>query len=123
MNQLVLASALAAIILPVTPALAEPHGNDRRAYASEYDRYGHYNQPRPLTQTDEVWRGPDGHYHWLVARSTDAATARLAQCLAPSAAGCLAARSTAADRAVVDNGHCWITVMQGAACSRLGGAP
>ena len=63
MNQLVLASALAAIILPVTPALAEPHGNDRRAYASEYDRYGHYNQPRPLTQTDEVWRGPDGHYH------------------------------------------------------------
>jgi hypothetical protein len=63
MKKLVMASALAAIIMPVTPASAEPHGNDRRAYASEYDRYGHYNQPRPLTQTDEVWRGPDGHYH------------------------------------------------------------
>ncbi len=67
MNKFILATALAAIILPAAPALADPpswapaHG--RRAHNGEYDHYGRYNQPRPLAQNDQVWRGRDGRYH------------------------------------------------------------
>ena len=67
MNTFILAAALAAIALPATSVLADPpswapaHG--RRAHDGDYDRYGRYNQPRPLAQSDQVWRGRDGRYH------------------------------------------------------------
>ncbi len=63
MKKLILATALAAIVLPAVPAAAHPHGHGRRAHSSEYDRYGRYNQPRTLAQNDRVWRGNDGRYH------------------------------------------------------------
>jgi len=67
MNRLILTAALAAIVLPAAPAMADPHGHSRaqghRAYSSDYDRYGRYNQPRPLAQDDRIWRGRDGRYH------------------------------------------------------------
>lgn len=63
MKRLILATALAAVIIPTTPALADPHGHGRRSHSSEYDRYGRYNEPRPLANNDRVWRGRDGLYH------------------------------------------------------------
>ena len=67
MNKFILATALAAIVLPAAPALADPpssaHANGRRSHNGEYDRYGRYSQPRSLAQNDQVWRGRDGRYH------------------------------------------------------------
>lgn len=75
MKKTVLAAALAAVVLPAAPALADPppwapaHGRrahdayEHRGYATAYDRYGRYRDPRPLTRNDSVWRGRDGRYH------------------------------------------------------------
>lgn len=67
MNRLIIAATLAATTLCAAPALADPppwapaHG--RRAHNAEYDSYGRYNEPRPLTRNDRVWRGRDGRYY------------------------------------------------------------
>ncbi|WP_298167960.1 glycine zipper 2TM domain-containing protein [Novosphingobium sp.] len=67
MNRFIIAAALAATTLSAAPALADPpswapaHG--RRAHNAEYDRYGRYAEPRPLTSRDRVWRGRDGRYY------------------------------------------------------------
>lgn len=67
MKRLILAAAMAAVALPAGPALADPpnwaHAHGRRAHNGDYDRYGRYNQPRQLSQNDQVWRGRDGRYH------------------------------------------------------------
>lgn len=67
MNMFILATALAASALPTTSVFADPpswaHAHGRRAHNGEYDRYGRYNQPRPLVQNDQVWHGRDGRYH------------------------------------------------------------
>ena len=36
---------------------------DARRYRSTYDRYGRYNDPRPIRRDDRVWRGNDGRYY------------------------------------------------------------
>ena len=67
MNKLIIAAALAATTLGAAPALADPpswapaHG--RRAHDAEYDRYGRYAEPRPISSRDRVWRGRDGRYY------------------------------------------------------------
>ncbi|MBX9883347.1 MAG: glycine zipper 2TM domain-containing protein [Novosphingobium sp.] len=67
MNKFIIAATLAAATLGAAPALADPpswapaHG--RRAYNDEYDQRGRYNEPRPLTSRDRVWRGRDGRYY------------------------------------------------------------
>lgn len=67
MNRFIIAATLAATTLGAVPALADPpswapaHG--RRAHNGEYDSYGRYNEPRPLTNNDRVWRGRDGRYY------------------------------------------------------------
>jgi uncharacterized protein YcfJ len=63
MNKFILATVLAAIALPAAPAMADPHGHGRRAYSSDYDRQGRYNEPRSLSRNDRIWRGRDGRYH------------------------------------------------------------
>lgn len=68
MNKFILASMLAAMVLPASPALAHPHGHGhghgygQRGHHSEYDRYGRYNQPHALGRNDRVWQGRDGRY-------------------------------------------------------------
>ncbi|KUR71886.1 hypothetical protein AQZ52_08950 [Novosphingobium fuchskuhlense] len=67
MNRFIIAATLAGAGLGAVPALADPpywapaHG--RRAHHSEYDRYGRYAEPRPLSSHDQVWRGRDGRYY------------------------------------------------------------
>lgn len=67
MNRLLTAAVLAATTLGAAPALADPppwapaHG--RRAQSGEYDQYGRYVEPRPLSSRDQVWRGRDGRYY------------------------------------------------------------
>ncbi|MDE8650319.1 glycine zipper 2TM domain-containing protein [Novosphingobium album (ex Liu et al. 2023)] len=66
MKKILLAVTLAAVALPVTPALADrPH----RSYANRhhnthvYDSRGRYSEPRRVTRNDHVWRGRDGRYY------------------------------------------------------------
>ena len=66
MRKPLIALTLAAVAMPVMPALADPphwapaHG--RRAH-STYDERGRYYEPRRLTRNDRVWRGRDGRYY------------------------------------------------------------
>ena len=68
MNKFILASALAALVLPASSALAHPrghghgHGHGQRAHNGDYDRYGRYNQPRTLARNDRVWQDSNGRY-------------------------------------------------------------
>ncbi len=64
MKTFILASALAALVLPASPALAHPHGRgqDHWAHRDDYDRYGRYNQPRTLAYGDPVWQDRNGRY-------------------------------------------------------------
>ena len=72
MRKLILAAVLAAVAVPITPALADPppwaqangrrDRDDYRRYR-EYDRNGRYYQPRRLNRDDRVWRGRDGRYY------------------------------------------------------------
>ncbi|OYU35896.1 glycine zipper 2TM domain-containing protein [Novosphingobium sp. PASSN1] len=72
MNRFIIAAAVtaalgAAATLGAAPALADPpswapaHG--RRAHDGEYDRYGRYAEPRPISSRERVWRGRDGRYY------------------------------------------------------------
>lgn len=69
MKKVILAAVLAAIAIPVTPALADPppwapaHGRRAHDRHDEYDRYGRYIEPRRLSRNDEIWRGRDGRYY------------------------------------------------------------
>jgi len=66
MRKTVLAITLAAMAVPVTPALADPppwapaHGQRAKRI---YDSRGYYVEPRRLTRRDYVWRGRDGRYY------------------------------------------------------------
>lgn len=67
MRKTILAACLGAMMLPITPAFADPppwapaHG--RRAKERAYDDYGRYYEPRRLSRSDRIWRGRDGRYH------------------------------------------------------------
>lgn len=67
MKKFIVAAVLTATTLGAAPALADPppwapaHG--RRAQSYEYDSYGRYAEPRPITSRDRVWRGRDGRYY------------------------------------------------------------
>lgn len=67
MNRLLIAATLAATALGAAPALADPpswsQAGGHRARSGEYDRYGRYNEPQPITSRDRVWRGRDGRYY------------------------------------------------------------
>lgn len=67
MRKMILAAALAAVVMPVAPALADPPGwapaHGRRYKDDRYDRYGRYKEPRRLGRNDRVWRGNDGRYY------------------------------------------------------------
>lgn len=66
MRNLILAATLAAVAIPAS-ALADPppwapaHG--RRAKERIYDDRGRYYEPRPISRSDQVWRGSDGRYY------------------------------------------------------------
>lgn len=73
MKNPMIALALAALAMPVAPALADPphwapaHG--RRAHDAHhgghhgYDARGRYIEPRRISRADRVWRGRDGRYY------------------------------------------------------------
>ena len=63
MRKTVLAITLAAMAVPVTPALADPPPWAPAHGQRVYDSHGRYIQPRPLTRRDYVWRGRDGRYY------------------------------------------------------------
>lgn len=74
MRKTLLAIGLAASMVPVVPAFADPphwapaHGrraHERHSYEryATYDRYGRYYEPRRLYRSDRVWRGDDGRYY------------------------------------------------------------
>jgi len=67
MNRFVMTFAAVAVALGAAPALADPPpwapAGGRRAQSSEYDQDGRYNEPRPITSRDQVWRGRDGRYY------------------------------------------------------------
>jgi hypothetical protein len=58
MNRFITAAALAAAVLGASPVLADPPYR-----GAGYDRHGRYNEPRPITNRDQVWRGRDGRYY------------------------------------------------------------
>lgn len=82
MRQSVFIAAAAALLVPVTPALADVSAwapthitqkgsDDSRIFQFDddddddrgrYDRYGRYREPRRLSRNDRVWRGEDGRY-------------------------------------------------------------
>ena len=70
MKKAILAATLAAIAIPIAPALGDPppwapaHG--RRAHdqqAGIYDQRGRYVEPRRIGRDDRIWRGNDGRYY------------------------------------------------------------
>jgi Glycine zipper 2TM domain len=67
MNRFIIAAALAATMLGAAPVLADPPSwapaNGRRAHDGEYDQYGRYAEPRPISRNDQVWQGRDGRYY------------------------------------------------------------
>ncbi len=64
MRKMIFSLVAAALVIPVTPALADRHDrNDRRWQSSQYDRNGRYREPRNIRSNDRVWRGNDGRYH------------------------------------------------------------
>lgn len=69
MKKTILALTLAAVAMPITPALADPppwapaHGRRAHDRAAIYDSHGRYYEPRRLTRGDRVWRGDDGRYY------------------------------------------------------------
>jgi uncharacterized protein YcfJ len=67
MNRFLMAAALSAAALGAAPVLADPPAsapaNGQRAQSGEYDQYGRYVEPRPISSNDQIWRGPDGRYH------------------------------------------------------------
>ena len=66
MRKIILATVIATSVLPAASAFADPppwapaHG--RRAH-DLYNERGWYNNPRPLTRADRVWRGRDGRLY------------------------------------------------------------
>jgi len=75
MKKSIIAAVLATMLIPTAPALADPppwapaHGRrdhdrwEHRTYASSYDRYGRYREPRRIGRSDRIWRGRDGRYY------------------------------------------------------------
>jgi len=69
MKKSIIAAALAAILIPSAPALADPprhaqaHGKHAKARNSMYDSRGRYAEPRRISSNDRVWRGNDGRYY------------------------------------------------------------
>lgn len=78
MRKMILAAALAAVVAPTAPVLADPpgwapaHGRRAKEEARHYDRYhndyrydrrGRYVTPQRLSYNDRVWRGNDGRYY------------------------------------------------------------
>ncbi len=69
MRKALLAIGLAASMVPVAPALADPppwapaHGRRAHERHALYDSYGRYYEPRRLYLSDQVWRGNDGRYY------------------------------------------------------------
>jgi uncharacterized protein YcfJ len=69
MKKTILAAALAAIVLPTAPAMADPprhapaHGYHKVKNDRLYDNRGRYVQPRRISRNDKVWRGNDGRYY------------------------------------------------------------
>lgn len=78
MRKMILAAALAAVVAPTAPVLADPpgwahaHGRRNHESARQYDRYqnnyrydrrGRYVTPQRLSANDRVWRGNDGRYY------------------------------------------------------------
>ena len=61
MKKTLLALAAATLLIPVTPALAQPGKHHR--YSNSYDSNGRYREPRRVHRGDNVWRGKDGHYY------------------------------------------------------------
>jgi hypothetical protein len=71
MKPIALAAALAALMLPAAPAMADPppwapaHGKRAkdRHHHRIYDDHGRYYEPRRLSRGDRIWRGDDGRYY------------------------------------------------------------
>lgn len=65
MRKTILALALAAVAMPVAPALADPppwapaHG---KRHKDRYDSRGYYSEPVRLDRGDRIWRDGDGRY-------------------------------------------------------------
>jgi hypothetical protein len=65
MRKAIMALTLAAIAVPVTPALADPppwapaHG---KRHKDRYDSRGYYVEPVRLGRDDRIWRDRDGRY-------------------------------------------------------------
>ena len=57
MKKAILAMTIAAVAMPIAPAMARPHDHDR------YDRHGRYVTPHRVSRDDHVWRGRDGRYY------------------------------------------------------------
>lgn len=69
MRKPILATAMAALMVPVMPALADPppwapaHGRRAHERHAIYDSYGRYYEPQLITRSDRIWRGRDGRYY------------------------------------------------------------
>ena len=70
MRSIVLAAAMAALMLPAAPAMADPppwapaHGKRAKdRHHRIYDDHGRYYEPRRLSRGDRIWRGRDGRYY------------------------------------------------------------
>lgn len=67
MRQFLVVASLVAFAIPAVAAADPPpwapaHGR-RAKEAAMYDDRGRYYEPRPITESERIWRGSDGRYY------------------------------------------------------------
>jgi outer membrane lipoprotein SlyB len=62
MKKTLLALVAATLVIPATPALAQPH-HSRHQYSNAYDSHGRYREPHRVRHGDKIWRGKDNRYY------------------------------------------------------------